>query len=64
MYRRLAELKPNESQSHFKLGLALQRTGRTAEAQEVFARARKLLAAEHERDRQKVIPANPPEGAP
>ncbi|NWG13771.1 MAG: tetratricopeptide repeat protein [Acidobacteria bacterium] len=60
LYRKLAELKPNDSQPHFKVGLALQRTGRTAEAQEEFTRARKLLAAEQERDRRGVMTAKPP----
>ncbi len=60
MYRKLAQLKPGESQPHFKIGLALQRTGKTAEAQEEFATARKLLAAEQERDRRGVMTTKPP----
>ncbi len=60
MYRKLAQLKPGESQPHFKIGLALQRTGKTAEAQEEFATARKLLAAEQERDRRGLMTTKTP----
>jgi len=61
IYLEVVKRRPDNAQGHYKLGAALQHFGRDREAQQEFAKARELMAAEQEKARERVRPSKPPD---